>query len=67
MDDFSTPGRANLYGVPPSKANYIHPRKRPMSSMAPTVFLDEYGEPLLAIGGTGGSKITTGVALVCMI
>ncbi|XP_077534248.1 scoloptoxin SSD14-like [Haemaphysalis longicornis] len=64
MDDFSTPGRRNHYGVPPSKANYIKPGKRPMSSMAPTVFLDEKGEPVLALGGTGGSKITTGVALV---
>ncbi|XP_077535850.1 scoloptoxin SSD14-like [Haemaphysalis longicornis] len=64
MDDFSIPGKSNLYDVPPSKANYIEPRKRPMSSMAPTVFLDEEGKPLLAIGGTGGSKITTGVAQV---
>lgn len=64
MDDFSTPGRPNLYGVPPSEANYIVPKKRPMSSMAPTVFLDDRNEPVLALGGTGGSKITSGVALV---
>ncbi|XP_077535851.1 scoloptoxin SSD14-like [Haemaphysalis longicornis] len=66
MDDFSTPGRSNLYGVAPSEANYIEPQKRPMSSMAPTVFLGDRKEPVLALGGTGGSKITSGVALVTL-
>lgn len=66
MDDFSTPGRANLYGVAPSEANYIKPKKRPMSSMAPAVFLDDRNEPVLALGGAGGSKITSGVALVTL-
>ncbi|KAH9377361.1 hypothetical protein HPB48_022841 [Haemaphysalis longicornis] len=66
MDDFSTPGSANVYGVAPSKANFIAPRKRPMSSMAPVVVLDRNGNCVLALGGSGGSKITSGVALVAM-
>ncbi|XP_077534514.1 scoloptoxin SSD14-like [Haemaphysalis longicornis] len=66
MDDFSKPGTPNIYKIPPSKANYIEPWKRPMSSMAPTVIVDEYQDPILALGGTGGAKITSGVALVTL-
>lgn len=66
MDDFSTPGSANIYGVAPSRANFIAPRKRPMSSMAPLVVVDRNGSCVLALGGSGGSKITSGVALVAM-
>uniref|UniRef100_A0A131Z1T5 Gamma-glutamyltranspeptidase / glutathione hydrolase / leukotriene-C4 hydrolase n=1 Tax=Rhipicephalus appendiculatus TaxID=34631 RepID=A0A131Z1T5_RHIAP len=66
MDDFSTPGKANMYSVEASQANYIAPGKRPMSSMAPLILLNDKGEVVLAIGGTGGSKITSGVAMVTM-
>ncbi|XP_065280283.1 scoloptoxin SSD14-like isoform X3 [Dermacentor albipictus] len=66
MDDFSTPGMRNFYGVAPSVANFIFPGKRPMSSMAPVVVIDEKGDVQLALGGTGGAKITSGVALVIM-
>ncbi|XP_077534255.1 scoloptoxin SSD14-like isoform X2 [Haemaphysalis longicornis] len=66
MDDFSTPGAVNFYGVAPSRANFIAPGKRPMSSMAPVVVVDRLGDVVLALGGTGGSKITSGVALVTM-
>ncbi|XP_037560666.1 scoloptoxin SSD14 isoform X3 [Dermacentor silvarum] len=66
MDDFSTPGMRNFYGVAPSVANFIYPGKRPMSSMAPVVVTDENGDVQLALGGTGGAKITSGIALVIM-
>lgn len=64
MDDFSTPGRLNIYKVAPSRANFIQPGKRPMSSMAPVVVVDPNGDVRLALGGTGGSKITSGIGLV---
>lgn len=66
MDDFSTPGSTNIYGVAPSRANFIAPGKRPMSSMSPMVVIDRNRNCVLALGGSGGSKITSGVALVAM-
>ncbi|XP_075744456.1 scoloptoxin SSD14-like isoform X2 [Rhipicephalus microplus] len=64
MDDFSRPGKPNIYGLAPSSANFIVPGKRPMSSMAPMVIVDAEGKVQLAMGGTGGSLITSGIALV---
>lgn len=62
MDDFSIPGSANVYGIPPSKENFIRPGKRPMSSMAPTIIVNKDGEVDLVIGSAGGSRITTSIA-----
>ena len=64
MDDFSTPGLVNVYGVQPSPRNYIKPGKRMMSSMSPTIFVDKSGRVRLAVGASGGTRITTGVAQV---
>ncbi|XP_026846685.1 glutathione hydrolase 1 proenzyme-like [Drosophila persimilis] len=62
MDDFSTPGRINIYGIPASPAKYIKPGKRPISSTCPSIVLDSQGNVKLLVGGAGGSKITTSVA-----
>ena len=64
MDDFSTPGLSNEFGLPPSKCNFIQPEKRPLSSSAPTLILDKEYNVKLAIGGSGGSIITTAVSQV---
>lgn len=64
MDDFSTPGVVNSYGIPSSPANFIAPGKRPMSSMSPTIFTDKNGDFFLGVGAAGGSKITITTAYV---
>jgi len=64
MDDFSTPGTRNYFGVPASPSNYIEPGKRPMSSMCPTIVLDDKGSTVFVTGGAGGTLITTATAFV---
>ncbi len=62
MDDFSIkPGQANLWGVKGNHQNAIAPRKRPLSSMTPTILLRE-GKPVLALGTPAGSRIITCIA-----
>ncbi|AJX74047.1 gamma-glutamyltransferase [Burkholderia pseudomallei MSHR2543] len=61
MDDFSAkPGVANMFGVVGSDANAIEPKKRPLSSMSPTV-LTKDGKVALVIGTPGGSRIFTSI------
>lgn len=64
MDDFSTqPGVPNAFGLVGTEANSIAPRKRPLSSMSPTLVLKD-NQPVLATGAAGGPTIITQVALV---
>ncbi len=61
MDDFSSkPGEPNAYGLIGSENNSIEPRKRPVSSMTPTILVKN-DEPVLAVGGAGGSRILSSV------
>jgi gamma-glutamyltranspeptidase/glutathione hydrolase len=58
MDDFSiSPGTPNAFGLVGSAANAIAPRKRPLSSMSPTIILAQDGAPEMTCGAAGGPKI----------
>lgn len=61
MADFaSSPGAANAFGLVQSEANKIEPGKRPLSSMSPTIVMQN-GKPWLVTGSPGGSVIITTV------
>ena len=67
MDDFSSkPGVPNKYGLVGAEANAIHPGKRMLSSMTPTIILDKDKKLFLVLGSPGGSTIITTVAQVAM-
>ncbi len=57
LTDFSF--RSHREGVP--IANRVEPGKRPRSSMAPTIVMKD-GEPVIAVGSPGGSRIIGYVA-----
>jgi gamma-glutamyltranspeptidase / glutathione hydrolase len=64
MDDFSIyPGMPNAFGLVGAENNSVAPRKRPLSSMSPTIVLDESGKPMMTLGAAGGPKIITQVIL----
>lgn len=57
MADFSTvPGEPNVFGLIQSEANAVGPRKKPLSSMSPTIVLRE-GKAVHALGASGGPRI----------
>lgn len=62
MDDFAArPGRPNLFGLVQGERNAVQPRKRPLSSMTPTIVLRKDGSPWFAVGARGGPRIITAV------
>jgi len=64
MDDFSIhPGVPNLFGLVGDEANSIAAKKRPLSSMSPTIVRDHQGMVRIAIGAAGGPRIITSVFL----
>ena len=66
MDDFSAKsGVPNAYGLIGGEANAIEPRKRPLSSMTPTLVLKGQ-EAFLATGSPGGSRIITTTLQIIM-
>jgi gamma-glutamyltranspeptidase/glutathione hydrolase len=66
LDDFSAkPGVPNAYGLVGGDANAVEARKRPLSSMSPTLVLED-GRPFLVTGSPGGSRIITTTLQVIM-
>lgn len=66
MDDFSAkPGVPNAYGLIGGEFNAIEPEKRMLSSMTPTIVM-ENGKPFLITGSPGGSRIITTTLQVIM-
>lgn len=66
MDDFSAkPGTTNAYGLVGAEANAVQPRKRPLSSMTPTIVMKD-GKVFLVTGSPGGSTIITTVLQTVM-
>ncbi len=66
MDDFtSKPGVANDYGLIQSEFNAIAPRKRPLSSMTPTIVVKD-GKVAFVIGSPGGPTIINTVLQVIL-
>ncbi|KPQ33138.1 MAG: gamma-glutamyltranspeptidase Ggt [Phormidium sp. OSCR] len=66
MDDFAiAPGVANLYGLVGGQANAIAPGKTPLSSMTPTIVLQD-NQLRMALGSPGGSTIITTVLQVLL-
>jgi gamma-glutamyltranspeptidase/glutathione hydrolase len=62
MDDFAAqPNVPNAYGLVGSESNSVQPKKRPLSSMSPTIVVRNK-QPVMAIGAAGGPMIITQVA-----
>ncbi|MCB9682934.1 MAG: gamma-glutamyltransferase [Alphaproteobacteria bacterium] len=67
MDDFSAaPGVPNAYGLVGDEANAIAGGKRPLSSMSPTIVLDDQGRVVLVVGASGGSTIISATVQVLL-
>ena len=55
MDDFSSDAES---------VNKVEPGKKPLSSMSPTVVLNEDGSPYMVLGTPGGTRIFSSIAQV---
>ena len=65
MDDFTTTDTANAFGLVQSDRNRPAPGKRPLSSMNPTIVLED-GHPIAVAGGSGGPLIITSTLQVLL-
>jgi len=66
MDDFTAhPGKPNMFGLTQSEANTIAPRKRPLSSMMPTIVLRD-GQLSFVTGSPGGPRIISATLLTVL-
>ena len=66
MDDFAAvPGQPNAYGLIQSEANAVEGRKKPLSSMTPTIVVQD-GKAVYAVGGSGGPMIISSTLQVLL-
>jgi gamma-glutamyltranspeptidase / glutathione hydrolase len=66
MDDFaSKAGTANMFGLVQGPANAIAPGKRPLSSMTPTIILED-GKLRYVLGSPGGGRIISTVGNILL-
>ena len=66
MDDFSAkPGTPNGFGLIGGEANSVEAKKRPLSSMTPTMIMKD-GKPYIVTGSPGGSRIITTTMQIIM-
>jgi gamma-glutamyltranspeptidase / glutathione hydrolase len=72
MDDFAAkPGSPNMFGLIQGEANAIAPHKRPLSSMTPTIVLEDgaagnHAQLRLVLGSPGGGTIINTVLEVLL-
>jgi gamma-glutamyltranspeptidase/glutathione hydrolase len=66
MDDFAREvGEPNAFGLIGGAPNLPGPGRRPVSSMSPTIVFSG-DDPVLCVGGAGGSRIITAVEQVAL-
>lgn len=63
MDDFTSPPAADAAGPQASTTNLAGARRRPVSTMTPSIVF-EGDRPVLCVGGSGGTRIVTAVTQV---
>jgi len=67
IDDFSlTPGVPNAFGLIGNEQNAVAPKKRPLSSMTPTIAIDGDGRVRVVVGAAGGPTIISATAQVLL-
>ena len=59
LDDFTSSDEGAAFGMKDGGPNKPRARARPVSSMTPAIVV-EGGVPILALGGSGGTRIATG-------
>lgn len=64
LDDFTAERVSKRYEAHPGP-NAPRPKARPVSSMTPTIVFKD-GAPVLALGGSGGTRIATGTTQVLL-
>lgn len=66
MDDFAArPGKPNVFGLIQSEASAVGPRRKPLSSMSPTILVRD-GKAVFVAGASGGPRIISSTLQVLL-